>query len=158
MRISHWVIIALSLSIPAAAIAATGEALSGYYVGHGDNAIVVFHPLSNGKATIGMVEQPTSAYWQPTKPTPKMVINAAKTKHGAWMGALKEVSPGQYRFVLGTPAHPSSYCIHRVTLTTQGVRIERQHGMVVGCDNYHGASSSYSAPSPSLLKQYPIGH
>lgn len=159
MRIfSSFILAVLGFSISASALAATNGTPTGYYVGMGDGALIVFHVIPGGKATLGAVETPTGGDWRPTPTTPSAVIGAAQVKHGAYIGTLRKTSPGHYRFVLGSPAHKISYCIHSVTITADGGLLLQQPKFQTGCMNYHGASWGYSAPVPSPLRPYKTGH
>lgn len=145
----------LGFPISAMAAAQTG-APTGYYVGMGDGAVIVFHALPDGKAALGAVETSTGGGWRPTPPSPTAVMGAAQVKHGAYIGTLSKVAPGHYRFVLGTPAHKISYCIHSVTMTHDGGVVLQQPKFQTGCMNYHGASWGFSAPLKTPLRPYKI--
>lgn len=146
--------------ISASAMAAPSSAPTGYYVGMGDGALIVFHPIPGGKASIGAVETPTGGGWRPTPATPKAVISAAQAKHGAWIGVLRKASPGHYRFVLGSPAHQISYCIHSVIMEADGGLLLQQPAQPkfqTGCTYYHGASWGFSSPLKTPLRAYNVG-
>lgn len=163
MRISRFMIVtmgSLALSMPALAMAASSTAPTGYYVGMGDGALIVFHALHGGKASIGAVETPTGGDWRPTPATPKAVVAAAQAKHGAWIGTLRKDSPGHYRFVLGSPAHQISYCIHSVIMEADGGLLLQQPAQPkfqTGCTYYHGASWGFSSPLKTPLRAYNVG-
>ncbi len=151
MRISRFAVMAcLSLLASPMAMAASGGIPAGNYVGHGDGSVVVFHVFPGGKmASIAPVEAGPRHSERPF--TPKDVVNAT---HGAWKGKLKEVSPGHYEFVLGTPKHRIMYCVHSITVTPKGLLLRQEHGPQLGCATYHGASWSYSSPIHSPLRPY----
>lgn len=146
MRIFCLAMVLLAFFIPAPAMAAFNGIPEGYYVGPGDGATVIFHAHPDGRATIGAVVKSAGGKWRPTPP---------------WTGTLLSVfGPGHYLFVLGTPAHKYSYCIHSVTVTPKGLLIQPSKRYVktpAGCRYYHGASWGYSAPVPSLLRPYKTG-
>lgn len=153
MRTISILFACFSLSLPALALAASNGIPAGYYVGPGDGSVVVFHVLPGGKkASVSVAE--TIPNLPPV--TPKMVIGAAT--HGEWTGTLNEASPGRYHFVLGTPAHPGSYCIHTVTVTPKGLLFREAHTakFQMGCVYYHGASWGYSAPVAAPLRPYKV--
>jgi hypothetical protein len=153
MLVLRFIITFLACFVSISAVAASNSIPAAYYVGPGDGSVVVFHVFHNDKATIGAVESYTGGGWRPTPVTQKEVVSAAQTKHGAWLGTLKKTSPDHYRFVLGTPAHKNSYCIHSVTETPKGLLFQQQK-MQVGCMYYHGASWGYSSPVRAPLHPY----
>ena len=144
---------ALTSSTMAVAAAPHNGIPAGNYVGYGDGSVVVFHVFPGGKqASIAAVE---AGPRQSQKPfTPKDVLDALKG--GAYKGKLIEVSPDHYRFVLGTPAHRNSYCVHEVRFSSQGVFLSNQNESQVGCAYYHGASWSFSPPTPAPFRPYKL--
>jgi hypothetical protein len=124
-----------------------------YYVGPGDGSTVVFRPISGGKAVIAAAETLTT-YNSRFKPvTKKMVIQSLKS---GYTGTLKKVSPGHYDFILGSPAKPDSYCIHTVTMKSDGLLIQEPK-IQRGCMYYHGASWGFSNDLGHALKPYNVG-
>jgi len=155
MRIvSSLVLSALGISAASAAMASTLAIHEGeYYVGLGGGAIVAFRPLPGGKAVIAPVETLTTSKSRLKPFTKDMVIQAVKS---GYTGTLKQVSPGHYDFILGSPANPASYCIHTVTVKPDGLLIQMPK-LQRGCMHYHGAMWGFSNYMGGTVKPYNVG-
>ncbi|MBU2759048.1 hypothetical protein HAQ01_04785 [Acidithiobacillus thiooxidans] len=155
--LSNSLLPALILGLSASCAQATTSGIpDAYYVGMGDGAVIVLHSTSNGKATIGAVEAPGGSSWRPTPPTAKMVIAAAQTSQGAYMGKIKATSkPGHYLFVLGDPAKKEPYCTYSLNMVHGGLTLQ-QTKIQRNCMYYHGMSWGFSTSSTSPLMPFPV--